>query len=579
MTLVNRTYPRVVQDMLTLLTGGIASEPHFITYDRTRTPMPLPQIVLERRPVARVSHVSGFIAGRTEGDEPVPHVFGLGDYEVVSSKPDAPDALDTIRFLPFGKSPADNTTLVVNYYPRNAEKTVITDVNVGSVARTMVETVAKELATLYAALNLAHDSAFVETAAGSSLDRVVALLGYRRFRAGRPVGLVMFTRRPGTSGEITIPAGTPVTDTQDKIRYETVETHLMQSEASAAQVRVRGVNEGTPVVESGTLKVIARAVAGLSGVTNERPTTRASDDESDEDLRLRVRGALMAAVKGTPEAIRYGLLQMEEVRDVTITEMPNGVPGEIALAISLEKGGAEIPEKVKSRIEQLRPAGIRVITGPATTLALQATIRFLFAGSTIPTNERKKLEIAAKETLLAKIRAKDIGQPVRVRPLVAALLGDPRIIDVTLTLGPAGGPPSSGDIPVPPGTAVDLPETNVTFEAPEFEQVAPATDEVTFDVTAALTVALIAGVTLNDAKSAIRAKLEAFFAAAKAGDAIDAAKLLAAMRDDAKYAIDPLKMIVTVGSADEAVAVTQGGASYPVGAKQSFVVVDVEVKS
>lgn len=575
MSLVNRTYPDIVRDMLTLLTGGIASEAHPIALDRTRTPVPLPRILLKRRPVARVSVVAGFLAGRTSADEPVPYVFSLNDYELVPSNPADPQSLDTIQFLPFGKAPADGTTLVINYYPRNAEKTVITDVNVGSVARTMLETVGRELGALYAQLNLVHDAAFVETATGTSLDRVVALLGYRRFRAGRPVGLVTFTRRAGEPGEITIPAGTPVTDTQDKIRYETIETHLMRSEESAAQVRVRGTDEGTPVVPPGTLKVIARAVAGLSGVTNERDTTRASDDESDDDLRLRVRGALTAATKGTPEAIRYGLLQMDEVRDVTVTEMPNGVPGEIALAISLAGGGADIPQKVRDRIEQLRPAGIHVITGPATTLTLAADVGLLLAGSSLPTPELAKIEQDVRRTLVETIRAKDIGQPVRVRPLIAALLRDPRIVDVTLTIGPTGAL-AADDIRVPAGTVLELREDRISY-AFEFEDAPAAATTVAMEVSASLAVALIASVTLNDARGVLRSRLESFLTTLRAGETIDAARLLTALRDDSKYQIHPARMVVTIGSVAEAVAIIDGGPSFPVLADQTFTLGDMEV--
>lgn len=577
MSFVNRTYPDIVQDMLTVLTGGIASEAHSIVYDPPPVPVVLPRVLLTRRPVARVSFVKGFIAGRTADDPPVPYVFGLNDYELISSTGD-PNALDTLRFLPFGRRPAGDTTLLINYYPRSAQKTPITDVNVGSVARTMLETVAKELGSLYAQLDIAYDSGFVETAKGAALDRVVALLGYSRFRAGRPVGVVTFSRRPGSTGEITIPAGTPVTDTQDKIRYETVDTHLMHSEESIAQVRVRGATEATAVVPPKTLTVIARAVAGLSAVTNEQATTRASDDESDDDLRLRVRGALTAADKGTIPALRFGLLQMDEVRDVTITEMPNGVPGEIAITLSLANGATEIPEKVKARIEQLRPAGINVLPPQKANAAqFAAKVKFLLAGSTLPSNEIIRLQNAARDTLVKAIRAKDIGQPVRIKPLVAALLNDSRVVDVTLTIGEKGQPPATGDVSVPAGTVVELDPQDVTFEPPAFEAAPTAPAATVFDVAATLSVSTIAGITVNDARVAIRRKLETLFGSVKAGDTIDAQRLLDAMRDDGKYVVDAAAMLVAIGGNGTAVPVRQGGPVFHVAANQAFNVAAVEV--
>ncbi len=172
MSLVDRTYPDVVRDLLTTLTAGVVAETHQIVY----APDELPKIILEQRPIKRVSFVSGYIPGKTGSAGPVKYVFGLTDYEVASSTNSA-DTLDSIRFLPFGKRPVSGTTVTINYYPRTAAPSVITDVNVGSVARTLLEAVAKEIASVYAQLNIAYDSGFVETATGSALDRVVALLG------------------------------------------------------------------------------------------------------------------------------------------------------------------------------------------------------------------------------------------------------------------------------------------------------------------------------------------------------------------------------------------------------------------
>jgi len=48
---------------------------------------------------------------------------------------------------------------------------------------------------------------------------------------------------------------------------------------------VRGSTENTPPVEANVLTVIQRAIAGLDTAVNERPTSRATDDESDTAAR------------------------------------------------------------------------------------------------------------------------------------------------------------------------------------------------------------------------------------------------------------------------------------------------------
>ena len=104
------------------------------------------------------------------------------------------------------------------------------------------------------------------------------------------------------------------------------------------------------------LTVIQRAIAGLIRL-NERPTSRATDD--DPTPAARAARALISSTRA-PSALRNGLLQLPDVRDVKIVEMPNGVPGEVALNISLAQGvatqGDELPDTVKARIRAVPPA-------------------------------------------------------------------------------------------------------------------------------------------------------------------------------------------------------------------------------
>jgi len=574
---VNRTYPDVVRDVLTTLTQGVAREVHRVDYDPNARPLVIPDIILERRPVRRVSVVTGFVATGVEGEEPKPYTFTLNDYELVADEAD-PQDLSRIRFLPFGKKPAPGTDVVVNYYPRVTDPTPLTDLNVGSVVRTLLEAVSKELALLYAQLNLAYDSAFLETATGSSLDRVVALLGYQRFRAGRPIGTVTFRRRAGTTGNITIPAGTPITDAQDKIRYETVQTHTMLAGETTAQVRVQGATQATEPVPENTLTVIQRAIAGIDSVTNERPTTRASDDESDEELRQRASSALLASNKGTVPAIRHGLLQMPEVRDVNVIEMPNGVPGEIRVIVSMAGPDASL-DPVLARVEELRPAGIRVLVDGAGSVALQANVQLVLAGSQMPAAEIQQVRSGARDRLIAEIRKKGVGERIRIKPLVAALLADDRIVDAQLTIGVKGGPvgqPGEDFIPEAQA-AVSLAPEDVSFMAETFDQPLPGPQKVTVDVRANLAVQPQTGAAMDAIQSEITSRLQKFFASLASGTAITTEILLTALRNDAMYAIDPLRITITLTAEDQFVQILHGGPAFQSRPEHVFRVVSVEV--
>lgn len=591
MPFVNRTFPDIVRDILTNLTNGVTQELHRVTYDPAARPPQLPTITLLRRPVARVSIVEGLVVpkaavnGSGLAPEPVPYTFTLNDYEFVQDPRD-PDDKSTIRFLPFGRRPAPDTDVRVNYYPRGVDASPINDVNVGSVVRTLVEAMSRELATIYAQLNLAYDSAYVSTAEGRSLERVVELLGYERFRAGRPVGTVRFSRRTGSLGNITIPAGTPVTDAQDKIRYETAEPHSMLAGESTAEVRVRGTTDRTPLVEIGKLSVVQETIAGIDTVTNERPTTHASDDESDAELRTRTRDALLAANKGTVESIREGLLQMNEVRDARIEEMPNGIPGEIRVLVSVADGAAgpaaepgKLPARILARIEELRPAGVRVITGPAGSVALAARVELVLAGSQLPAARVDAVHKDVKKKLISAVKSLAVGQKVRNKPLVAALLGDEALADVTLTLGEKGAAPQppGADFAPPDDAQVTLADGDITFGADTFDRPAGDGQPVVVEVRATLTAIPQTGIAPESVQPAILAKLKAYFASLPAGASVKADALLNALRDDTKYAIDPSRLQVTLTSQDQFVQVAQGGPAFSAQPGQTFNVTAAEV--
>ena len=582
MSFIDRSYPIIVQDVLTALTGGVTAEVHRVDYDPARTPLVIPDIVLARRPVRRVSFVAGFVAGATADDPPVATLFSLNDYELVASDTDPTD-FSRLRFRPLAqRKPAPGTDLTVNYYPRTTDPTPLTDLNIGSVTRTIVEAMSRELAGLYAQLNIAYDSAFLETATGASLDRVVALLSYSRFRAGHAVGSVTFTRRPGATGSITIPAGTPIADAADKVRYLTSERYDMLAGESVAEVRVQGALKSTPGVAAGTLAVIQRPIAGLDTVTNARPTMAASDDETDEALRARTRDALLTANKGTVESIRHGLLSVEGVSDVAVVEMPNGVAGEIHLAIQLEEApaaGGELPQKVLERIEALRPAGIRVIKTAAPKAELAARIALVLAGSSLPPADVEAVRAAVRKRLVDEIKRKGVGERIRVKPLVAALLADQRIVDATLAIGESGATPAPGvDYQPPAGTGTRLEETDIAFDAETYADPAPAGGQkVQVEVSAIVGAVPVGSATPDAVRTELAARLASYVATLAAGATIDAQSVLQALRNDALYAIDPLRLTVTLAAQDQFFQVAQGGQSFTVTADQSFAVTGVEL--
>jgi len=92
-----------------------------------------------------------------------------------------------------GKKPDVMSTFEVSYL--FGKPSPITDVNPGSVVRTIVEAIGREIEYLYAQNDYVYKAGFIDTATGNSLDLVVAILGVQRRPAQNASGLVTFGRR------------------------------------------------------------------------------------------------------------------------------------------------------------------------------------------------------------------------------------------------------------------------------------------------------------------------------------------------------------------------------------------------
>ena len=285
-----RPYPEIVRDTLTTLTGGTVRE--VVT-------VPSGDLVvldaLRDRPIRRVSHlqgvvevtrpmrdVNGDVVRDAQGEAvsetvPVPYRFTDADFEVVATGQHGTER-DAIRFRPTGRRPPTGSTVVVNYYPSQARPAPITDLNVGSVARTLLESVARELALVELQLEAVYRSAYLETAQGTSLDKVVALVGIARRPGGVPTARVRFARSAGSSGRITVPVGTVVADAHSN-RYATTVPLVLEVGEPSREVLAAAVSPATPAVGAGELDRLEVLIAGIGEVGNESPAAAAGGAE------------------------------------------------------------------------------------------------------------------------------------------------------------------------------------------------------------------------------------------------------------------------------------------------------------
>lgn len=455
MSFAARTYPQIVRDLLTTLTGGTVAEAHTIGLEGAG------EIRLLQAPVQRISFLEGQIA---VGEELRAHQFTERDFELVADSDD-PQQFVALRFRPRGKKPAPGSTLIVNYYPLRTKPTPLNDVNVGSVVRTLLETIAREMATQYAQLERVYESGFVESAKGVALENVAALVGVRRLTAGHPVGKARFNRRSGAPGAVFIPINTAITDGEGS-RYLTSSDARMQPGQSNLEVWVHGELSSTPQLEPGALSVLERAIAGVDAVTNDEATFRAVEDETDDQLRARARRAIHGTGKGTLDAIRFGLESLPCVSAVELVELPNGVPGTLRVDVALREDNHQNRALVARRVEELRPAGIEAKPSFAGRIELEFKVELELADASAPTSEVEDIRNGVRTRLAQLVAPLAPGAQLRRARVLAAILADPRVLDAGVALRVGGALDARDAITLPQDRAPQLDATNgVVFGA------------------------------------------------------------------------------------------------------------------
>ena len=217
--------------------------------------------------------------------------------------------------------------------------TNLTDFEEGSVIRTVYEAFSFELGLLYEKMNLVYLSAFVDTATGSQLDNVVAILGIQRGLPDFAVGEVSFFRDKGNE-DIAIPVGTLVA-TEDspenpKKVYQTIDAVVLGENATTVSVKVQAIERGIEQnAATEAIAVMPRPIPGIKSVLNTKNVKLIGRQrETDIELRSRAKNALLSSGKANITSIENALLSQPGVLDVKVEEDFHYARGEITITIS-----------------------------------------------------------------------------------------------------------------------------------------------------------------------------------------------------------------------------------------------------
>ena len=153
----------------------------------------------------------------------------------------------------------------------------ITDYNVGSVARTLLEAPAIEIDALY--------QAYIAGLLDGIPTAIYQGFGFPALGATAASGYVTFSTAEVPAEPIPVPAGTTVRDPLGIVTYET-QTSASISSLSATVAIAATVAGSAGNAIAGALTAYSPAISGVT-VTNTAPILGGSETETDEERRLR----------------------------------------------------------------------------------------------------------------------------------------------------------------------------------------------------------------------------------------------------------------------------------------------------
>jgi uncharacterized phage protein gp47/JayE len=324
------------------------------------------------------------------------------------------------------KFPDEGTWFQVLYTYRD-RPTGLNDFSPGSVTGTLVRTIALQLKLLYEQMDEAYRRGFIDTATGTALDNVVAVLGVIRNVAKPAKGSVRFTRKD-IRRAVTIRKNTKLA-TESGIAFITTEEVTIAAGDTGSQVDIPIVAEQPGIqgnVPASTIVIMPTPPSGLGSATVTNPTAlqEGQEQELDEQLRERAKFRLERSGNATLNAIKFAILEkVDGVQGVQVMDfsVDPGIPlGEVRVSYS---GNANI-NTVQQVINETRAAGVLAQVSRITTILIAGRFYVIADGSNSDGSG------VFREKVLDALNELTIAEPLSLRRLNALAYGIPGIVEV-----------------------------------------------------------------------------------------------------------------------------------------------------
>lgn len=230
-----------------------------------------------------------------------------------------------------------------------ANQTTITDLNEGSVIASILEAVAREMASEYIAI-ITNIDTYQKKIAFAQFD-------FRKKTGVAATGSVVFSRDSTYRNDLHIPAGTEVT-TPDGITFVTVEDAIIiggTTESAPVEIKCKTLG-ASGNVGVGTISIINSTIPGLSTVTNAVACSGGVDEETDDEYDSRFREFILGLAQSSVPGIKASVLAINGVKSCSIVEHFPPESG-YHFTVYAEDGSGTLPDDLLTTVENVVNGG------------------------------------------------------------------------------------------------------------------------------------------------------------------------------------------------------------------------------
>jgi phage-related baseplate assembly protein len=266
------------------------------------------------------------------------------------------------------------------------------------------------------------------------LDYLGALLGVQRLAASKSTCKVAFSLVGNTSSFVTIPQGTRVASADGQVVFQTIYGASIAPGVTAALLDMEALTAGASAnnLAIGTVKVILDPQPFVSGAANTTVSGGGADEESDTELRERIKLAPASfSNAGSRGAYEYFARSASpSIIDVVVlgpNDTPATAPGEVEV-YPLMEDGSQAPQTVLDLVSAaVNSEKVRPLTDQVTVIAPTKVDYTLDVNLTIFTDAISatvQAAVMASLNAFALEKRKSLGQDIMRSQIIARCMVD-----------------------------------------------------------------------------------------------------------------------------------------------------------